>query len=249
MAKRAFTLVELLVVISIILVLVAILVPVISNNLRDARRTACLTNLSTIAKAVASWQATSANSSGGTQAFPMVFTSGDPNTAAMGTSNDVNTLDSAKPNAMQNVWRLIAEQYVPDSAFKCPGDSGWAQRSSSDKYGWVSRSNFSYGIQWPYASDGTNTNPAAISSNSLAPGVVIMADLNPTNVAKGPNHQEGIMVMTADKNVSYYKPATTAAANLAGFKNDNIYKNVTAAVAGGIPQSATDTSITPSPAR
>ncbi|MCE5277820.1 MAG: type II secretion system protein [Planctomycetaceae bacterium] len=256
MAKRAFTLVELLVVIAIILVLVSILVPVIGSKIAQARLTACMTNMSTIAKAIGSWQATSSKSQNGKLAFPLVFTEGNPNTTATGTSNDIETLDSAKPNAMQNVYRLIAEEYVPDIAFHCPSDTnGWAPRTSSDKYGWVSAGNFSYGIQWPYASQVADTAPlnkAPIATN-LAPGMVIMADRNPLTAAgvdnvDNRNHKDGVVVMTADRNVDFKKHPSTASPYTIGFKSDNIYKNA-AGTAGGIPQNATDTSITPCPAR
>lgn len=255
MAKRAFTLVELLVVIAIILVLVGILVPVIGSKLAQARLTACMTNMKNIASAIGSWQATSSKSFGGKLTFPLVFTEGNPNTTATGTSNDIEALDSAKPNAMQNVYRLIAEQYVPDNAFHCPSDTGWAQRTSSDKYGWVSAHNFSYGVQWPYASQVADTAPlnkAAVATN-LAPGVVIMADRNPLTAAGADsidnrNHKDGVVVITADRNVDFKKHPTAANPYSVGLKSDNIYKNA-AGTAGGIPQSATDTSITPWPAR
>ncbi len=257
MAKRAFTLVELLVVISIILVLVAILVPVISGSLTEARKTGCQTNLSAISKAVGGWQATSSYAAGGKTAFPLVFAAGSPNSTATSTSNDVNTLDSSKPNAMQNIWRLIAEGYIQDIAFHCPSDGGWAQRTSTDKYGWVSRSNFSYGVQWPYDSEVAGTAPlnaAPPTSNSLAPGLVVMADRNPykadgTDNVDARHHKDGVSVMTADRNVYFYKFGAVATPYNVGFKTDNIYKNATAATAGGIPQTATDTSITPWPSR
>ncbi|MCE5326856.1 MAG: type II secretion system GspH family protein [Planctomycetaceae bacterium] len=224
MKRKAFTLVELLVVIAIIAVLVAILVPVIGNALAEARKTACLTNLKTIGGAFREYN----NKNGGQ--FARIVAYGDPNAT---TYTQAATVATISVTPMNQVWQLIGAGLVPETAFKCGGDggtNGWQQRVVADTtkpYGWSTNREFSYGIQCPFdkvaAADATasSANPAitydsdTATPTALKPTGVLMADMltrSATTVVAGPagyqNHGSGLAYLTQAGNVIFHQPST-----------------------------------------
>ncbi len=146
--------------------------------------------------------------------------------------------------AMQNVWLLIAaEGYVDEDIFKCPGDKDWRPRDAAGRYGWTSPFQYSYGMQWPYATDADgNGNPALLSADTYRQGVVTFADQNPGGPVGGSrspsNHPKvGTNYLLADGVVLVSRDGTST------FNGDEIYTNEDG-LAGGLPQSEDDTSIT-----
>lgn len=184
--QTAFTLIELLVVIAILSVLVGILVPVVTFGIERARRAACGANLKIIGGAFSSY-----DYSKRTPGFPRLATNGDVDDAlrvtnTLGVHPAYNTAELGT-NTMQNVWLLIAEGYVPGNGFHCPSDGGWIMRTSNTKYGWASSSEFSYGMQNPYAKsvDLTRTNYADPTTFDYRGTWVLMADMNPGGPVNG----------------------------------------------------------------
>ena len=123
--RRAFTLIELLIVIAIIGVLVAITVPIISSSVTEANQTGCMTNLKTIGTAMTTRLPQAISSGGSAQQFPLIHNAGDPNDVTLDQGDDAAALTSE--NAMQNVFLLIADGLLPESAFHCPADGAWTQ--------------------------------------------------------------------------------------------------------------------------
>ena len=266
--KVAFTLIELLVVISIIALLVALLVPALGRAREMARQAACQANLSAVGKSISLYSALSSDQ----YPFPLLISQSDasPDVAIVSnilTYDDSGSLSvfsiatttsgSASCMSMQNVWLLMNQNLINQTAFHCPSDGGWADRNPTKKYGWTTLKEFSYGIQYPYDKTAT-VNPANPGSANAVAGLVVLADRNPggsvtsgANAKTPSNHtQDGETVLRKDSTVTFYKNANDSRA---GFNRDDIYVNNASTVAG-FPQdtSATthdgtyDTSITPS---
>ena len=98
--RRAFTLVELLVVIGIIAVLVALLFPVFSKAREQANRTKCLSNLRTIGQAA--------------------FVYANNNHDRLPNGNDPNSWDD--PVAANWVMKNFADEVSDARVFHCPSD-------------------------------------------------------------------------------------------------------------------------------
>ena len=114
--RRAFTLVELLVVISVVAVLVALLLPVIGNMLDAGRRTACLSNLRQIGAGIATY---AVDNDGkipyGPKAPP--FTSPANLYPSTGAPTSLLSLQSGAPVGLGLLLKYLA---VPKVLF-CPG--------------------------------------------------------------------------------------------------------------------------------
>jgi len=249
---KGFTLIELLVVIAIIALLVSILMPSLGRARELAKQAACQANLNSAGKAIAVYQTSQDD------LFPLLSNSGNPNTDTMQSDNnttlwDTNTgvcylskVGNAEVFHMQNVWLLIKDGMVSTGTFKCPSDGDWTKRQTADRHGWVEYTEFSYGIHYPYADDGTATNPYALSNMNLDGGFPIMADRMP--VDSGPansvvkaftvppsNHfKDGEAFLTKGFSVSMYKSTEDSQA---GLNSDDIYRaqpNFTGPL-GGLP--------------
>ena len=276
MFKKAFTLIELLVVVAVIAILVTILVPVVTTAIEDTERTVCANNLKVIGKAYYDYaQENEANP------FPMHDVDSAPDTAgdehaALSGDGGSNTLADIHDNAMNTVWVLISQGLLPATAFKCPGDEGYTERMIDKKYGWDNSTEFSYGVQYPYASDGTNDNPADPAGTYTADDAtvepvakkgdemylsnwILMADRNPgaavdeTAAIEHSNHkggEGGCSVVTKIGNVSFYQQEWKS---MAGF-GDDIYTDCTAAgvetcTGSSYPRTRSDTIISPTVSR
>lgn len=205
MKRKAFTLLELLVVIGIIGILVGILAPQLGKMMAKAKRTRCLTNLKAISTGMGAYKADNDDrmpvmrrkpaSDAAVNAAPDAgagadeeYASGD-DTADDPATTDVDETSTREDwvalgdQAMQNVWLMIMSGDLKDNVFRCPADKDYSARQSDYNFGWNDPKQYSYGIQWPYAyaADGTTKNKAAFSSD-LDGSVTTFADMLPDQV-------------------------------------------------------------------
>jgi prepilin-type N-terminal cleavage/methylation domain-containing protein len=263
--RPAFTLVELMVVITLITVLATILTPVLMGcgGLRDT--TLCQNHLGVIGRKYNDY----ANGSGTLRdPFPRHIDYGDAHDITAGGLRVGSTLDDDPVTGigtcgMQTVWVLIARGDFTDNAFKCPGDAGWTARPSdvtgTNRYGWSAATEFSYGIHYPYSGNGAD-NPADPNARhtTLArrllykENLVLFADRNPGGAVDGTtvvhtNHggpEGGCIVVARAGNTKFFQ---CAANSVAGF-GDDIYTDE-GNTAKPVPDSTTDTVITPQASR
>jgi len=202
----------------------------------------CMANLNAIGKAFAMYGAENDDK------YPLLTDQGDA-TAAVGKHTVSDKLDDGRlgTNAMQNVWVMMKEPcaYVPQTAFHCPSDRTWTERTASAKYGWTSDTEFSYGLHWPYAKDaGGNENPAALSI-ALDETFTIMADQCPASGTVGEkvppsNHpRHGTTYLTPAGAVDIHRSTADAVIN-----GDDVYLNARG-VRGGLPASDADQVLVP----
>ena len=209
---KGFTLVELLVVIAIIGILVTMVVPALLRAVELSRQSVCAANLNAIGKALSQYMADNRSHTPRLTRYsePHVWDVDDDReellldstenlfavAAAEGEESDAGIEDNETGdiNAMQNIWPMVAEAMIQDTAFQCPSDKDWAQRHRRYKdrnnefwqYGWTRATQFSFGIQWPYDAvsepsgddESAERNPAPFTSNLSGP-VVVFADRSP----------------------------------------------------------------------
>ena len=241
--KRAFTLVELLVLIAIIAVLVTILVPLKTSGPHHSRKAICATNLKIIGGAFRDYE-----NDIETPDFPRMEINGDVDAALLhGDTLDAATLGT---NTMQNVWMLIDEGYLPPEAFRCPLDRDYLPRSAQTRYGWENYNQFSYGMQNPYAKsiDGLKTNLADPTDKDYKANRVFMADMNPGGAVDGStithsNHGDGLNYITRVGNVVFHEDRYSSAVY-----GEEIYDD-DGDPGDAWPDSSTDVVITPTEAK
>ncbi len=107
--ERGFTLVELLVVITILAMLVALLIPAVQAARNAARRTTCLNNEKQLTTAVLNYVTSK-------QKFPPMFTA-QPNWSRAGTAQAVGWVPSILPYIEQNEYYRL---YQSDQLFRQP---------------------------------------------------------------------------------------------------------------------------------
>ncbi len=247
--QRAFTVVDLLAALGVLVLLAAVVAPGCQSNGSPRRRNACANNLSAIIKGVALYSALTSDQ----HPFPLLVSKGDANAKC-----DFSTCgsDPRNPalgtNAMQNVWLLVEQNMVGEGSFHCPNDKRWTARYSGAKYGWGADTEFSYGMTFPYDFDAAGTRSSApLSDPNGESGLVVFADRNPGGPV-GPgrppsNHPEdGETFARRDTSVGFYQNLNDSNA---GYNGDDIYVNL-AGTAGGTPMnsgsvSGSDTSICP----
>lgn len=230
-----------------------VLVPALGRARELARQAACQANLSAIGKSVVMYSGMTSD----IHPFPLLRQYGNPNdpvTTSTHANGDLfvgNTNKVLGANGMQNAWVLIDQNLVGQAAFHCPSDGGWTLRLESDRFGWTSPTQFSYGVQWPYDGlDEQSPNPAKLSDSNASPSLVIFTDRNPGG-SVSPNRQhsnhgaDGAAILRKDSSVSFYKNTSNS---FGGYGGDDIYTNADGVV-GGMPKNTYDASITPGASR
>jgi len=233
--RRGFTLVDLLVLLALIAILTIAGCHIFFASTRDAKKAVCMANLRTTGMSFTGYAA----ANGGK--FARVHTEGDPLAAPIAD----NDLKSISTNAMNQVWMLIDEGYLPSMAFKCPADKRWTARTAAVKYGWTDASEFSYGIQYPFDHDpaGTAVNPACPASAGYLGDWILMADRNPgkrvTSKTDWPNHADGCAYVKMDGSVIFHEAGNSV------MSGQEIYGDDNAADGDIFPDSAADVVILP----
>jgi prepilin-type N-terminal cleavage/methylation domain-containing protein len=177
--NKGFTLVELLVVITIIGMLIGILVPAVLGALELARRASCANNLSQIGKACSTYAASHQ------QAWPKAWTTSTGTTATAwdkigatrsGTAQTPDDTGKTIESGTANLWLLIKSGLCENPAvFVCPSAQGATADTSVTVYNQVrdfaQPENCSYSYQNVY---GTYKLTSAAS-----PQLAVAADANP----------------------------------------------------------------------
>lgn len=247
--QAAFTLIELLIVIGILGVLVTILVPVVGNQIEEARRTSCRANLKAIGQKMVEY---AQDYKGRFPTAPSKMYTGQATFCAWsGKTGVYRTIaptidDDTSVTASQ--WLLVRAESLPVDAFICPStndtpddytDAGDVKRDVTDLYDFKSRDNISYSFFMPYGKP--------ILSLLSKPDMAIAADKSPffdnaTGTLVAPaitpaansktnssnNHrQAGQNVVFNDGRAAWFKYAN------AGIRGDHIYTRYLLPEGGG----------------
>jgi len=221
---RAFTLIEILVVIGIIAILIGLLVPMIEKGREQAVVVKCATNLRQIGQAITLY----ANDNHG--AYPRTIY--DPAAPLTKGTNPAAASPFAPGGPSANdttaAWFLLVRtQKIPPVIFTCPyTDVNVYEPDNAPDL--LSRSNFTdykknlgYSFVNPYPDDAASKADYKLT-NHTNPGLAIAADLNSGEGGKAnsDNHEDrGQNVLYADGHVTWQTSP------LCGLNGDNIYTN------------------------
>lgn len=160
-AEKGFTLMELLVVITIIAVLAALLMPVLSSAKARAQRTTCLNNLKQINTAMQLYAGDNHDT------LPAA-----PNTAALGYIT--NEFDVFYKGLVKNYLGLQDASSPQDKVFACPADTFYYAQDRDNLYVAQSYHDQSFSDYSSYAYNGlggaTNT-PPTLPDQTSSPGI------------------------------------------------------------------------------
>ena len=239
--KSGFTLVELLVVVSIIALLISILVPALGRAKELARQISCMANVSAIAKG---WALYANDNRGAPPMLPDII---DQYNAAYDDDlrmGDECTAAALGTGAQQNLCLLVKTGVVPWEIFICPStETRKADRGSGRKYGLGETVGGTkvlycdYGLQIPYLGphitywDG-HANLCPLTKN-MDGGIAILADRAFNGYDRlhkwSRNHPEdGESVMYADGHVKFSRDSVITQSgakvlNTGGWGENNIY--------------------------
>jgi len=199
---RGFTLIELMVVITIIALLLTILLPGLAKALELARRAKCGANLKGIGEGLATKDAEKVMYSSGGSGLPWAdgTTAAEPHLTGVGTGDRGKDPWATTPAPLTeypvstNMYALIHRADVEPAAFVCPStpdevDDDIIAPTGEKYWDFVDNDSLSYSYQAPLDDGaGTESSPFVNTHSS----VVIMADQNPISVtALNSNGQPG----------------------------------------------------------
>ncbi len=232
--SRAFSLVELMVVVAIIALLISILIPTLTRAEEQARQAVCQGNLRGINTG---WVLYSRENN----ASPPILPDHNSNVhlyynhdLEMG---DQCTVSSLGQGAQQNLCLLVKINAVPWGMFLCPSaeSSSEADRSGSGRkfgLGETGRLYCDYALQVPYV---YHQNKCPLSKH-MDGGIVIMGDRPPQRDPRysecrdnwSPNHPEyGESILFMSGNVKFCKDVNTVGSstskNTGGWGGNNVY--------------------------
>jgi prepilin-type N-terminal cleavage/methylation domain-containing protein/prepilin-type processing-associated H-X9-DG protein len=240
MIRRAFSLIELLVVIGIIAVLLAILLPTLERAREHANTAACAANLSQIGQALTIY------SNENHRAFPRTtYVPGAPLTVGTGsTAADPFQVGGPSPNdTSAPLFLLMRVQKIPAKIFADPYTDAIAYEA--DPADPATHSNFTdYKKNLAYSLANPYPDPAVANDYKLQMPMpatfAVGADINPgSKNGDSPNHElDGQNVLYGDGHVEFQKEWNV------GANGDDIYHNM-AGVPGGSPMSTTDSVLLP----
>ena len=238
---KGLTLIELMVVISIIALLVAILLPSLGQARELANRAACAANLNGLGKAIVLYMGMSG------QELPFISDTTTMDYDALmiaGGKDDIWELDgnataeAASLNMVENLNLLVEAGLVQYQMFRCPSVSSKVMDRSGTAdydYGFKDSDNeiyvdYAYHNGYKNTTDGDNAAPIA---ENMEGGMIIMADqpgvsraefdriTNPAaavNDGQGYNHKDnGIQALTINWSVSWKTKVKS------GLNSNNIY--------------------------
>jgi len=241
--RKAFSLIELLVVIGIIGLLLGILLPALERGREQAVQVKCANNLHQIGYAISMY----ANANNG--AYPRTtYVPDAPITEGTGAAalSPFGSDGPAANDVTASVFLLIRTEEMPAAVFACPYNdvitfvadpaSNPLARSNFTDF----KNNLGYSFANPYPSAALARAGYQLTSH-LNPAFVVGADLNPGvggNANSATHEDRGQNVLFADGHVEW------DSSPMVGVRQDNIYTNK-AGIAGGMPVDASDTVLLP----
>ncbi|MBI5723924.1 MAG: prepilin-type N-terminal cleavage/methylation domain-containing protein [Planctomycetes bacterium] len=231
MRRKGFTLIELLVVVAVIALLVTILLPSLGRARALAKRAACQSNLSSIAKALKLY--------GGeyNDSYPWICSDSDT-TCNYNFRSDMNALVSLanfytlivstdnETNCAENLNMLVYKNnMVSYKAYLCPASSANLYTGRGSNYGFLTTSTptvqiqYGYHAGWKYSADNGVLNSAPLNEN-MSGDFIILGDMNPNkntpyinldNQVWTHGRNEGVNVLRANASVAW---STTVNADL-----------------------------------
>ncbi len=242
-ARRGFTLIEILIVIAIIGTLIAILLPAAEKAREKAINVSCASNLSQMGLTMAiyadanhgQYPRTVYDPTDSTIRFGTNAAAPDPFQAGGPLANDVTAA----------LFLLARTEHVPMKVF-CEPYTDEIENTPDPTTDPLSRSNFTdfkknlgYSYANPYPSKAA-ADAGYVLKNKMNPGLAVAADLNPGTPGKNSKNHEGRgqNVLFADNHVEW------TLGPKCGVSQDDIYSNKAGTVIGS-PVDATDSVLLP----
>lgn len=221
--QKAFTLIEMLVVVAIIALLIAILLPSLSKARELSRQTACSANMKGIGTSCYIYQSdnldvwpTSPFATEPNEPDPIVeyienMGGGaggpdDPDRETMSRSGPIADGGTVKVSTTRSFWLMVRSGSIVPKNFLCPSsqDSVDPTVDVTTYFDFVGFGTCSYGYQIPY--DNANTSPP---SADVDPRMVLVADRSPWSSANldqpangGTNNNPNFFVDTIDNTIA-----------------------------------------------